>query len=111
MATDFVCPTCGETEELRGERGPDGLCIVCEKCGARWTRDTTPACATCGGRERVTRPRAVTQYSRGTQLSIVGWQDIPLCVTCDEEMLRRSTDAGGPVPSDYRPAAQYPPQT
>lgn len=111
MAHDIACPACGETDELRGEQRPEGLSITCERCGTRWTRDTTAACATCGGKQLVTRPRAITQYSRGTQLSIVGWQDIDLCVTCDADALQRSTSAGGPVPSDYRPVAQHRRQT
>lgn len=109
MTADIICPVCGEAEELRGEREAEGLSIGCERCGNRWTRDSAAACATCGGGELLTRPRAMTQYSRGTQLSVVGWQDIALCVTCDAEMLQRSTYASGPVPSDYRPAAQHPP--
>lgn len=108
MARDLTCPTCGETDNLRGQRGPEGLHITCEQCGTGWARDLAPACATCGGHDLVIRPRAVTQYSRGTQLSLIGWQDIALCAACDDAMLRRSTSAGGPVPADYRPAAQHP---
>lgn len=105
MSHEIACPGCGEREELRGEPVEDGIRILCETCGAGWLRGTDPACATCGGDDLMFRPRAITQYSRGTQLSLVGWQNVPMCVRCDAEALERSTASGAPVPAHYGPAA------
>lgn len=49
----------------------------------------------------------MTQFSRGTQLSIVGWQNVPLCLRCDAAAVTRSTESGGPLHASYRPAAMY----
>jgi hypothetical protein len=68
-------------------------------------RRRTATCATCGGADLQQRPQPVTAYSRGTQVSIVGWRTVPLCVFCDDDMLSRSL-AGKPVPSSYLPAAR-----
>jgi hypothetical protein len=46
----------------------------------------------------------MTQYSRGTQLSVVGWRNVLVCRICDAEMLDRP-GAGGPIPADYEPRA------
>lgn len=105
MSRPLVCPACGEEEDLTGDATPDGIEITCGRCGAAWPRDAGPAtCASCGGTEIEHRPQAVTAYSRGTQVSIVGWRQVPLCVHCDAEMLSRSL-AGKPVPHAYVPAA------
>ncbi|MPZ25929.1 MAG: hypothetical protein GEV12_05640 [Micromonosporaceae bacterium] len=105
MSRQLTCPACGETDELTGRPGPDGIQITCDTCGADWLRDAAPAtCASCGETELVHRPQATTAYSRGTQVSIVGWRQLPLCVTCDAPMLSRSL-AGKPIPNGYRPAA------
>lgn len=105
MSRSVACARCGETEDLTGERTPAGIRISCGGCGASWMRGTDPRCASCGGTSIVSRPRALTQYSRGTQLSIVGWQNVPCCTDCDAAALARSTFANGPLPAGYRPAA------
>jgi hypothetical protein len=106
MMRQLVCPSCEETEELSGRATDEGIRITCERCGTAWLRDAAPeACATCGGTDLQERPQPVTAYSRGTQVSVVGWRTVPLCVSCDADMLSRSL-AGKPVPSGYRPAAK-----
>lgn len=105
------CPSCGEEDDLRGQRAQDGIRITCGACGTTWLRDSTPLCATCGGDQIVHRPRTMTQYSRGTQLSVVGWQDVPLCLTCDADAIARSTSSGGPLPAGYQSAAVHVPRT
>lgn len=106
MNRQLVCRSCGEEEQLAGERGEEGIRITCERCGTSWLRDAVPpACATCGGAELAHRPQPTTAYSRGTQVSIVGWRQVPLCVVCDADMLSRSL-AGKPVPNNYQPAAK-----
>ncbi|MPZ60383.1 MAG: hypothetical protein GEU93_03610 [Propionibacteriales bacterium] len=104
MVADFRCAECGETEDLSGRRGPDGIRITCGTCGASWLRDTAERCAECGGADLVRRTQVLTQYSRGTQLSVVGTRQIPLCPACDAEMLAYAAE-GRPVPNHYRPRA------
>ncbi|MBE0418035.1 MAG: hypothetical protein IBX63_09750 [Coriobacteriia bacterium] len=101
----IVCPSCGETEELSGAPSPEGIVITCGRCHASWLRDSVPdTCATCGGTDVQERTRALTQYSRGTQLSIVGLGSILLCRQCDARMFAWS-ESGRPVPFAYKSAA------
>ncbi|MBE0476300.1 MAG: hypothetical protein IBX62_04270 [Coriobacteriia bacterium] len=104
MSKEIICRTCGETEELRGQPSPEGIVIHCGSCGASWLRDSEPdKCATCGRTDLVQRAQALTQYSRGTQLSIVGLGSILLCAICDRQMLEWSE--GRAVPFTYRSSA------
>ena len=108
MALHIVCPKCGGSEDLKGSPSPDGIRIRCEQCGTSWLRDAElEKCATCGAADLIRRPSALTQYSRGTQLSIVGIGEVLLCRTCDSRMLEWS-EAGRAVPFSYRPAALDP---
>lgn len=105
MSSSIACPQCGEAEDLAGAPSPEGIRIRCERCGTEWLRDkVTHVCATCGGSDLETRPRALTQYSRGNQLSIVGFDEIWLCCSCDEEILEWSK-TGRAIPFAYRSAA------
>lgn len=104
MPRQMTCPGCGEQEELTGERTESGIHISCDACGARWPRDTPYTCATCRGEDIHMRPQALTQYSRGTQLSIVSLHYIPLCADCDADMLARA-NRQKPVPGQYQSAA------
>jgi Zn ribbon nucleic-acid-binding protein len=107
MTRTIACPRCSETDDLRGSEAQDGIRIECGACGESWLRDEEPdRCATCGGTDLVKRPRALTQYSRGTQLSIVGIGEVMLCAACDAEMLEWSDSRA--VPVNYRPAATEP---
>jgi hypothetical protein len=103
---NITCPHCGEGENLAGGPGPQGIQITCESCGASFPRYAAVSCATCGGAELVQRPRALTQYSRGTQLSITSWNQALLCMSCDAEMLNRSGE-GKSIPPHYQPAAAF----
>lgn len=106
MAPQITCPECGETDDLSGRETKRGIRIKCGKCGASWLRDEQPqACVTCGGTDCVTRPRALTQYSRGTQLSIVAMGEIVLCRQCDAKMVEWSEGSARAVPMNYRSAA------
>lgn len=108
MPRHIACPACGETDDLSGSDSPEGIRVSCGACGMSWLRDAQPqTCATCGGSEIEQRQRALTQYSRGTQLSIVGMTAVPLCRTCDARMLEWSNQ-GRAVPFNYRPAALDP---
>lgn len=102
---DLKCPNCGEDVNLQGSPGKAGIRITCGTCGHSWDRDARPRCATCGGHDIVSRPQTLTAYSRGTQLSVLGWRELPLCAVCDREELMRSTDGAAPLAADYVPAA------
>lgn len=102
---ELRCPVCGEGEDLTGSRGEAGIRITCSACGYSWDRDGRRQCATCGGHDIVTRPRTLTAFSRGNQLSTHGWYDVPLCYSCDHEEYLRSTRSGGPLAPGYRSAA------
>ncbi|GAA1917521.1 hypothetical protein GCM10009716_28230 [Streptomyces sodiiphilus] len=108
MAHALTCPSCGETEELHGEPHEGDIRVRCARCGAVWMRGE-PVCATCGGAEIVERPQAMTRHSRGTQLSIIGWRQLPLCRTCDAEALRASITENVAVPDSYVSAALHAP--
>ncbi len=102
------CPSCGETDELSGAPSPEGIVVTCGHCSASWLRDSIPdTCVTCGGTDVQERTRALTQYSRGTQLSIVGLGSILLCRQCDARMFAWS-ESGRPVPFAYKAAAMDP---
>ena len=104
MARNIECPMCGEADDIRGIETPEGIRIECGTCSHSWLRDEEPdCCATCGGTDLVKRPHALTQYSRGTQLSIVGISEIMLCATCDAQMVEWSD--GRAVPANYRSRA------
>src|SRR6266536_2915520 len=48
---EISCPSCGETEHLRGRRETKGLVITCDACGARWERDVRRRCRLCGSED------------------------------------------------------------
>lgn len=104
MLLDLACGRCGEEEDLRGRPGDEGISVTCGRCGNTWIRGREATCVTCGGADVIVRPRVMTQYSRGTQLSVVGWRNVLVCRICDAEMLDRP-GAGGPIPADYEPRA------
>ncbi|MCC9738467.1 hypothetical protein [Streptomyces sp. MNU89] len=106
MAGVAECPSCGETEELRGEPHEGDIRVTCLSCGAAWMRGA-PRCAGCGGMDIVERPQAMTRHSRGTQLSIIGWRQLPLCRVCDADALHTSIEENIPVPGDYVPACLH----
>lgn len=107
MSRELACPACGEAEDITGRRRDDGIHVTCGACGTTWPRDAARHCATCGGSNLHERPQALTQYSRGTQLSITGWHQVLLCAGCDAAMLAHSSQ-NKPVPPGYRPAATTP---
>ena len=105
MPMHVECPRCGETEDLVGSRGPDGIRIACGACGTSFLRDQRLRCATCHGTDLVVRPHVLTQFSRGSQLPVVGWTQTQCCTVCDADALDRSVRANGPLPAEDRPRA------
>ncbi|SCK15391.1 hypothetical protein [Streptomyces sp. WMMB 322] len=106
MAHELSCPSCGEAEDLSGAPQDDDIRVTCHGCGAEWMRGA-PVCATCSGSDLVERPQAMTRHSRGTQLSIIGWRQLPLCRRCDAQALETSLGENIPVPSPYVSAALH----
>jgi uncharacterized Zn finger protein len=79
-----VCPSCGETEKLRGTRKDGSILLRCETCGHRWKRDLA-ACPRCGSHLVVDRREPLMQKARGTQQSIVGFRIVRECSSCGNE--------------------------
>jgi hypothetical protein len=108
---DVRCPDCGVSDELTGAATDEGIRVTCHHCGRNWLRDALAICAGCGGHDLIERPQAMTQFSRGNQLSLVGWRMVPLCRDCDAQALQRSLAAGGPIPPGYQPVSRSGPDT
>lgn len=106
MAHELTCPSCGETEDLSGTPQDGDIRVACHGCGAQWMRGA-PVCSTCAGSDIVERPQAMTRHSRGTQLSIIGWRQLPLCSGCDAQALATSIAQNTPVPGPYVSAALH----
>lgn len=87
--SEIVCPACGETDELVGQRRDTEIDLTCERCGQRWTRETAPHCAKCGGDDIQDVPVAIVEKSRGTQLSVVGIRTVDMCWQCDRDTIDR----------------------
>ncbi|MGF1661874.1 MAG: hypothetical protein ACFCVG_05300 [Kineosporiaceae bacterium] len=105
----FQCPACGEAENLSGSSDGVTITVTCQVCRASWPRDSILRCATCG-KETVWRPQAVTAFSRGTQLSILGLYQTPMCLVCDVNEYRASVDAGSALPPGYTSRARRRPE-
>ncbi|MFT7646839.1 MAG: hypothetical protein ACI8Y4_001579 [Candidatus Poriferisodalaceae bacterium] len=100
---DLVCPACGETEKLNGERRGDLIHITCESCQQAWDRDPSPRCPTCEGDDLEAAIKAVVEKSRGSQLSIVATQVVHLCRVCDEAVLAVYKIGRSPLMPDELP--------
>lgn len=92
MPVSVACGSCGETEDLAGERGDDHIQLTCGRCGNQWERPINRVCPTCGGEDLQTVPLAIVEKSRGTQLSILGTRPVSLCTECDAATLRHYHD-------------------
>ena len=101
MAREQACPTCGETDALRGRADEDGAIeVTCLACGARWLRDAR-GCAVCGRAPGVALQQRMTRYARGTLLAVVGAREVTLCPECDADMVTRALADRAPVPEGY----------
>ncbi|MFK5633359.1 hypothetical protein [Ornithinimicrobium sp. LYQ103] len=85
------------------EAGSQGIRLTCGRCGASWERGEggERRCASCGGRELTNRAQTMRRHSRCTQLSIVGWRDVVLCVRCDAGVLESVGTGQRPIPEEY----------
>ena len=106
MTAAIACPSCAETEDLRGQAAGDVIRIECGRCGEVWERDPSPFCRTCGGRDVEPVPSAIIEKGRGTQLSVVGIRTVHLCRVCDADSLARyQRNRPNPLMPDDLPTA------
>ena len=103
MVSNIRCPACGEDERLSGERSADVITISCESCGATWERDPSATCPRCGGKDLVSAPRSVVEKVRGDQITVVGYERVPLCRRCDAESLAKLIRSRAPLPPAEMP--------
>ncbi len=99
MATQR-CPTCDESESLRGRPVDDDIELTCLTCDTTWLRGPL-ACRGCGRLDSVSALQLIRRTTRGNQLAIVGRKELKLCPVCDEAMVTSSLHAQSPVPEDY----------
>ncbi len=100
---DIACASCGEDENLDGERDGDKISITCANCGLVWDRDLRPVCTTCGSTEVRKAFQAIVDKSRGTQLSIQSMRLVYLCPTCEPDLLADYLASKSPLPPDELP--------
>ena len=102
--TEIVCPTCDTDEHLSGTPKGELIELRCERCGARWDRDPSPRCPTCGRADVQPVPQAAWEKSRGSQLSISYITVVHLCPGCDADLLRQQRQTNLPLPPRDNPA-------
>jgi len=94
-----ACPKCGEAERLIGIGGGRTIHVVCEACGANWTRDTEPVCGYCGARgDRLEySPMPLWSAGRGTMRTPAGERPAWYCKACARHDVTRprTDDASG----------------
>ena len=106
MTATQTCPSCGETEALRGQPSGGEIEVTCLGCGMHWMRGGA-RCKTCGDSDVVSRPQSMSRHPRGNQLSIVGWREILLCRRCDHRALAESLTKNLPVSEGYVSACLF----
>ena len=80
---ELRCPSCGEDEELRGERVEDVVVVTCERCGQAFDRDLTRRCVACGSAELVPVATNLLEDSgRGDMTTPTGIVERWLCWVC-----------------------------
>ena len=91
------CPSCGEAEDLTGERRPDGtLQITCHACETVWERHGDRRCRLCGSADLRYTPKPLWERGRGEQRTPAGQIPAYACWACG------GTDVTG---SNPRPAS------
>lgn len=111
MPVHVECPTCGETEDLVGSRGVEGIRIASGACEA-FLRDQRLRCATCHGTDLVSGLRC-SLSSRG-EASCPSWAGpgFPAahaatprrcCAPSVRTGLRPLTTDRGPSPGEHLP--------
>lgn len=91
-----TCPSCGETDDLAGERNGDTIVITCGACGTRWDRDTTERCKLCGSTDLASTPKPLWTSGRGDQRTPAGSRPAYACWSCGGA----DVTSDHPVPGD-----------
>ncbi len=99
----IACPTCGEADDLSGNREDELILITCGSCDTRWYRDPRRRCHRCGAGDLYAAPVAVVEKSRGTQLSIVSTTSDYLCWSCDRDLIDAQRQSGTALMPDRLP--------
>lgn len=100
---EIACPSCGEAENLAGERDEQLIKITCQSCQTTWHRDPQRRCPRCESGDLYAAPVAVIEKSRGTQLSIVSTRSEYLCWSCDRDLIDAQRQSGTALMPDQLP--------
>ncbi len=100
---EIVCPSCGEAEDLAGERQDQLIHITCGACDTAWDRDPERRCPRCRAGDLYAAPVAVVEKSRGSQLSIVSTRSEYLCWFCDRDLIDAQRQSGTALMPDQLP--------
>jgi len=94
-----TCPSCGEDEDLQGERTDDGITITCGTCDATFDRDTTPTCSLCGSTDlHAVRTSTLREAGRGEQWAPSGVRIAWFCWGCTGRDVTGPRPIPGPNP-------------
>lgn len=102
-SAEIRCPTCGEVEDLSGEREEGLIRITCGSCQTEWHRDPERRCPRCEAGDLYAAPVAVIEKSRGSQLSIVSTRSEYLCWVCDRDLIDAQRQSGTALMPDQLP--------
>jgi hypothetical protein len=97
---ETACPACGETEDLRGRASGEDIEVECLTCGTSFDRGT-PRCCRCGRTDPVHGSQRMTRFARGMLLAVVGMREVPLCRSCDGDVVALVLDRGQLIPEGY----------
>ena len=100
---EIACPSCGESEDLEGQRDGELIHIQCGACETDWHRDPRRRCPRCESGDLYAAPVAVIEKSRGTQLSIVSTRSEYLCWLCDRDLIDAQRQSGTALMPDQLP--------
>lgn len=96
---EISCPSCGESERLRGHAAGDGtVALRCEACGATWDRDARPRCRLCGSDDLRYVPRPLWERGRGQQRTPAGRRDAYDCYVCGGRDVTSAASVPGEAP-------------
>jgi hypothetical protein len=94
-----TCPTCGEDEDLAGERQDDAIVLTCGTCGHRWDRDTRLACRLCGSEDVEGVPTSTLEEAgRAGVRTPSGIRLVYYCWACCGTDVTSSSPRPGPNP-------------
>jgi len=79
---EISCPSCGERDDLAGEKRDEAIWITCGSCSTEWLRDPD-VCPSCAERSVADRRVPLFQKARGTQQSIIGYRITKECWACE----------------------------